>query len=160
MFRAPDIRRDNIDRALELLKTAKVDKQEWAQGFALAAALSPDTTLERKFVEVLRPLAVEQVLRDIPYGDPTAAELASCFTGNRPLLYGFTADNGQPFVQDIDVGCEHTLVLGGTGTGKTNLLYAIALQAMPHVAVWMIDKDKQDYRHLLRFREDLMVLNV
>ena len=150
-------RRVSLDRMVALAETARVEKEPWAQDFIRTVALTEDSALEQSLVEVLRPLAVEEVLKNIPFGRPSDAEQATLVSVN-PLLLGLLEDR-EPLVLPLHSLNQHMFVAGGTGTGKTNLLYGISLQVMRHCSVWIIDRDKQDYRHLLRLNSSLLVFD-
>jgi hypothetical protein len=68
-------------------------------------------------------------------------------------------DTDTPFLWRFDWLNQHAYIGGASGTGKTNALYGIALQVMRYVPVIIFDREKQDYRHLLRLNPSLMVFD-
>lgn len=66
-----------------------------------------------------------------------------------------TTTTGQPYTVDEDVLAKHLLTIGQSGAGKTTLFYQLLAQL--DVPFWSFDL-KQDYRHLVQGRDDLLVL--
>ena len=146
---------------IDLAKTAKVHDEPWFQHFARAAVLANDPELVQTLVEVLRPRAIDELLKGIPFTNPSADELRAQVEARCPILFGRLFDTDVPFLQSAHLGAQHMLILGATGSGKTNLMYGLGLQARAHgISSWFIDRDKQDYRHLLRMWPELVVLDV
>ncbi|MCP4184247.1 MAG: hypothetical protein GY761_13185 [Hyphomicrobiales bacterium] len=153
-----DFRRANTDRVIGLATTAKVINEPWVQHFIKAIALTDDPGLEEDLALALKPRAIEQLFRDIPFNNPTQAQLSEFLQMQHPMLFGIVPDLGLQFVQPIDWFNQHLLILGGTGTGKTNFLYAIILMAIRYGRkIIAIERNKTDLRHLRRMVPDLLV---
>ncbi len=76
------------------------------------------------------------------------------------VLLGKVKGSGAPVWYAIKELTKHALVLGATGSGKTNLLYWIISQLLGKVGCWMFDR-KEDFRHLIRlFPDKLLVFNL
>ena len=148
------------EQVLDLARTAKVEADDWFTSFFRAAAISQDPGLTQKICEILHPLAIDAMLEDIPFRDPTEEELRQYHDCSDPIFIGRFLNALRAFAISIQLFAQHVLLLGGTGTGKTNAIYGMALQARRFCNVWLIDKDKQDYRHLVRMWPGLRVFDV
>jgi len=68
------------------------------------------------------------------------------------------ADNEPVWYPKTDLSM-HMLILGRTGSGKSNFIYWVVSQLLPDIPVWFFDR-KEDFRHLLRVTSsDLLVFN-
>lgn len=149
-----------VQSLVKLAELANVDRDPDMRDAILAAGISGNSHLTQDLRDALHMQALEQVLRDVPYRIPTPEELYDGLSSDELALLGVVIDADVPFFYPFNGLNAHGFVGGGSGTGKTNLLYGIALQTMTHCAVWIFDRDKQDYRHLLRLNADVLVLDV
>lgn len=155
-----DLQTVSTERVVELARQAKMLHEPWVQHFIRAIAHSDDPGLEEDFAILLRQHAIEAVLRDVPFTNPTQVQLNALLQAQHPVLFGLIRDLEVPFVQPIDWLNQHSVVLGGTGVGKTNLLYGMALQALRCGRnVMAIERNKTDMRHLGHMHPDLLVFN-
>lgn len=104
------------------------------------------------------PHLARQVERAV--GMRTARRQAQPFDGTAPDVAGDrvelgTAVTGSRVAVAEDDLTQHLLAVGRSGAGKTTLLYNVMDQVS--VPFWAFDL-KQDYRHLVRERDDLLVL--
>jgi hypothetical protein len=53
---------------------------------------------------------------------------------------------------------QHILIIGRTGSGKTNLIFFMLQSILGNFPVWIFDF-KKDYRYLLRSRSDMLVID-
>lgn len=150
----------STDRVVELARQAKCLHEPWVQRFIRGVAHSDNPALEQDFALFLRHRAIDEVLRDIPFTNPTPLQLQEFLQTEHPVLFGLIADLGTPFVQPIDWLSQHSIVFGGSGTGKTNLLYSLGSQVMRGGRTMIaIERNKTDMRHLRRLFPDLLVFN-
>lgn len=76
------------------------------------------------------------------------------------LLLGKVKGSGSPVWYLINELTRHGLILGSTGSGKTNLIFWIVSQLLSRVSVWLFDF-KEDFRHLLKlFPDKLLVFDL
>lgn len=76
------------------------------------------------------------------------------------IYVGHVLDDDIPFFLNLSEAAEHTLIVGRTRVGKTNLIYLIITYLIENgVNILAIDL-KQDYRHLQRLMPDLWVMRV
>jgi len=146
-------------RLLELAELAKADKEQFYQDAILAATLGNDVRLANTLTRMLHVRAVQEQLHGVPFRVPQLQDLYAGFSRDKLALLGIVFNSETPFAYPFDWLNQHGFIGGGTGTGKTNALYGIALQTMQHCPVWVFDRDKQDYRHLLRLKPELLVLD-
>ena len=147
-------------RLLELAELAKADREPELQDAIIAAAVSNNLGLAGTLTKILQVRAIEEQLRGVPFREPSSSDHTTGGDSRRIVLIGLTQNNGDQFLYPLDALNQHAFIAGGSGTGKTNLLYSIGLQTMSHCPVWFVDRDKADYRHLLRMRKDLLILDV
>lgn len=149
-----------IEPLNKLAEIAKLDKDKNIQKFLMAIGVSNDSRMANDFIKIIHPKAVYESLQKYPFSQPSNDILQADLLNNKFLLIGKIKRTTKPFLYTTDLFNQHGLILGGTGTGKTNLIYGLSLQCMRQgVAVWHLDKDKQDYRHLRRFNPDLLVFD-
>lgn len=128
------------------------------QNLIRAVSITNDPSLAQKIGRCLSVMATEKMLRNIPFDDPNPALLYDQAQTN-PILLGFLQGSKTLCPYSLDLLNQHALVLGATGTGKTNFLEGIARQAMKTIPVWIFDKDKRDYRHLIRLNPNVNVFD-
>jgi len=72
------------------------------------------------------------------------------------VIYGLLAEPFEKaglFLKELN---QHLLLLGRSGSGKTNLLLFLLLQLFNLIPFWIFDH-KRDYRHLLQYRDDILI---
>jgi hypothetical protein len=158
MRQLPEVR-ISADKLVELAELAKLDREQWVQDCIRAAVVSNDVALANDVGRILHISAVEEVLRGVPFRLASATELLEHVDPRKAAVIGIVLDTDTPFLWPFDWLNQHVYIGGASGTGKTNLLYSIALQAMRVLPVIIFDRDKQDYRHLLRLNPNLMVFD-
>ncbi len=149
-----------VESLVRMAELANVDRDPDIKEAILAAGVSGNANLVQDLSEVMRVQALQEVLRDNPYRIPSPHELYEGLDEKDLALLGVVLDADVPFFYPLDWLNSHAYIGGGSGTGKTNFLYGLALQTMQHCPVWIFDRDKQDYRHLLRLNEKLLVVDV
>lgn len=147
------------DKLLKLAELAKLEKQDHVQKMILAASISNDPALAKIVMDYLQPHAVKELLLKFPFQNPTEEELYSNFPNCQPLLMGKVKNLEMPFIYPMNYLNQHCFVCGTTGSGKTNFLMGLALQVMKNCPVWIIDREKEDYRHLIRLNPNLLVFD-
>ncbi|CAB1062328.1 hypothetical protein D1BOALGB6SA_7104 [Olavius sp. associated proteobacterium Delta 1] len=145
----------------------------------LHAASAAKLTNDKKFMKLIIPAMINhdpdlvaalkqhvdqkifmKQLDNVPFEQPSdnASMIRSKET---PIIIGMIrSDEARPFIYGIDNFNQHVLVLGGSGVGKTVLLSSLSLQIMRFTPVIYFDHQKQDYRHMKRFKcaRDLLVV--
>lgn len=115
----------------------------------LAAATAIDSPIVRRQIErVLAAKATQRQVQPFDGSPPALSPLA-----NR-LVLGVTS-TGSTYELAQDDLAQHLLAIGRSGAGKTTLFYHLMDQLT--VPFWAFDL-KQDYRHLLQYDADLLVL--
>jgi len=113
-----------------------------------AVAVADNIYLKRCIAKMLTLEAVQQQVR--PFDD---------YVGNRSALHDCiplgTTFTGSTYSLAQDDLTQHLLAVGQSGAGKTTLFYNLIDQLT--VPFWSFDV-KQDYRHLIHDRDDLLVL--
>ena len=97
MRRPREWNRGPLDSVLALGKVAKVDRERWFQDLTRAVVYSDDRQLEQRLTEIVRPMAVEEALRDVPYRNQNPTEMAEHLHGHNPILFGLLFDSADPF---------------------------------------------------------------
>lgn len=75
------------------------------------------------------------------------------------VLFGKVKGSSAPVWYPFAEFLKHMLILGRTGSGKTNLIYWIVYQLSKKCGVWMFDR-KEDFRHLLQLNKDMYVFDL
>ncbi len=139
---------------------AKLKKNQSFQNLVMASTLSGDSSIMNDVIPYIRSKAINEIFRDFPFQQPSEEISKHDVFNDRAIIIGKVKDEKRFFTYPIDWLNQHAVLTGGSGTGKTNLLYGIILQCMSKgVPVIIFDKDKTDYRHLRRLNENLMVFN-
>jgi DNA helicase HerA-like ATPase len=148
------------DPLIRLAEAAKIEDRRYVQDAILAVVASDDGELATDLSEVLQIAAAQEILRGTPFRTPQPEDLLDGVEAERSLLLGKVAETTLPFLYPEDWLTQHAVVLGASGTGKTTLIILIALQLLERsVNVIITDRDKQDYRHLLRLARNLLVFD-
>lgn len=143
--------------AAEKANLAKVPRiQKWIR----AVAVSNNRKLAEPLAKYLHVKMAKALLEKYPFAIPQEAELDSWRGQGIPLPFGIVHNSELPFFYTLNWLMQHGFCGGSPGTGKTNFLSLIALEAMKFISVWIFDRDKQDYRHLLRLNQNLRVFDV
>jgi len=149
-----------VERLIKSAEIAKLDKNKNIQKVIMAIAATNDMQLAKDISETINLKAVYEHLQYFPFTTPSNEVFDKNLLRQKFLIIGKIKKTDKPFIYPLALFNQHGLVLGGTGTGKTNLLYGLILQSMKQeIPVCIFDKDKEDYRHLRRFRPDLLIFN-
>lgn len=152
--------RSSAEQAHELARKGKIEDDPTVQQMVLALAISDNRSLRRAAGKVLNLKAGCELVHGTPFKTPRVEELNPGLGPQNALCVGSLEDPGEPFLYPYRLLTQHMAVWGATGTGKTNLLASAALQCL-HVGirVLVLDREKRDYRALIRFRDGLLVLD-
>jgi hypothetical protein len=143
------------------MKKTKSEKEPWCIKRLLAIARTDDPELVRSFVERLRYKALVEELDPMPFYIPTLHEFMGEDSIEDYILLGKIKGSNTPFFFKLIFLLMHTLILGRTGSGKTNLLYWLISQCiMKGLAVWAFDRAKREFRSLVRLFPDTYVIDV
>ncbi len=137
-----------IDGLVELAQKAKADSEEWVVKSLLSIALTGSQSLIKAVTTKLAIPAFIETIAPLPFDSSIHSELNPQYFRDHVLL-GKIKGTNSPFWYPIPDLTKHLLMLGKTGSGKTNLLYLVIAQLLQRVAVWIFDY-KQDFRHLVR----------
>lgn len=127
---------------LDLLNDPQIQK------LTKAAAVTDNTSLQRKAEKALAAKATQRHAHPFDHISPTVRNREDRIT------LGVTPTGGTYDLQQDDL-TKHLLAVGQSGAGKTTLFYNLVDQLS--VPFWSFDL-KQDYRHLVQHRDDLVVL--
>ena len=147
-----------IEPFIKLAEIAKLDKEPAIQNALQTIAITNDPQLAEDVAQILQPIAMQELLNGKPFGHPPSAEINQTYQ-ELCVFLGLVPDAEYPLCPPIRQFNQHCYVGGASGTGKTNLLQGVALQIMPNCPVWIFDREKQDYRHLLRLVPSLIVFD-
>lgn len=132
-----------LDQPLKLLEWIDQPDNEALQKLAAAATATSNTERRRTLTKALATTAIRHqsypFQNYVPQGD---LRLGSTFSDT-------------PLMLDTQNLTKHLLTVGQSGTGKTTLFYNLMQQTS--VPFWSFDL-KQDYRHLVQYCDDLVVL--
>jgi len=150
-------------RSGDLIQTAeqaKLVRNPHVRRMIMASSITEDSTLRNHLNKFLNYKASYERLLQYPFEQYLEHPLSQDNCRSKKILIGMIQRIKQAFIYKLNRLIEHCLVLGASGTGKTNLFYGLIAQAIRLDAkVLIIDKDKQDYRHLRRFIPDLPVFD-
>lgn len=118
------------------------------QKLVSVATVTDSTALKRRIEKLLAGKALQRQVQ--PFDIDTAPPLQV-----DPQLTLGTTLTGSRYDLSQDDLTQHLLTVGQSGAGKTTLFYNMMAQLA--VPFWVFDL-KQDYRHLLHDRDDLLVL--
>ncbi len=139
----------NIDGLVELAQKAKADSEEWVVKSLLSIALTGNQSLMKAVTTRLAIPAFIETIDPFPFDSAIRAVLNPDLFREYLLLGKVKGTTETPFWLLIRNLLMHCLVLGRTGSGKTNLFFLLIAQLLNRVAIWVLDR-KLDYRHLLR----------
>lgn len=155
--------KNNILLAEDLIRSAedaKLLRIPFIQKSIRGLLASGDGVLADHVQKYLELKAVEEKLQQYPFEQYLEAPVNPYCPDQRKIMLGLIQKINLPFIYNLDLLAMHCLVLGASGTGKTTLFYGKINQSiMQGVKVLIIDKDKQDYRHLIRFFKELPVFD-
>lgn len=151
----------SLDHLVDLAKKTGVDKEPWANRMLYSIATTNNQDLVEAFVKRLRiPILIES-LDPFPFETLDPSKMVH---GDKPedmIRLGTVKGTDIPFLYNINDLVKHGLILGGTGFGKTTLMYWIISQCMlKGINVWVWEQSKSDCRHLKRIFPNLMVFQV
>lgn len=143
--------------AAEKANLAKVPKiQKWIR----AVAASNSKSLAEPLAKYLHLKMAHAQLEKYPYAIPQESELEGWHGHGIPLPFGIVHKTEMPFIYTLNWLMQHMFVGGASGVGKTNFLSMVALEAMRFVSVILVDREKTDYRSLVRLEPSLKVFDV
>lgn len=146
---------------IQTAEEAKLISNTVVQKSILASLVSEDAKLTSHLQRFLNMRAGYEKLLKYPFDSVSQETLEFANYPDKRLIIGFIQRMMLPFVYLLNLLTNHCLVLGATGTGKTNLFYGIIAQCIRQlIPVIVFDKDKQDYRHLKRFFPNLNIFNI
>lgn len=155
--------KSNITKVDSLIRTAeeaKLLRTPLIQNSIKAVLASDDNKLAEHIQRFLQFRAGNERLLQYPFEQYLEKPVSPNLSGQRKIIVGIIQRINQPLIYLLDLLVMHCLVLGASGTGKTNLFYGLIAQCIKHgVNVLIFDKDKQDYRHLLRLFNELPVFD-
>ena len=137
---------DRIQKLIKLAREADLDKDREIGKLIELLVLEPDKSALNDFEQVLTSKASRSLIDPFHPYDPVEGNID---LGKAPEFnFGITNE----------ILRQNMLVVGRSGSGKTNLFYNLALQLFEEdVPFWIFDF-KQDFRHLLKYREDVIVV--
>lgn len=145
----------SVPELVKLAIYAEMETDPIAVRLLRAIALDPgDEDLIKDLLERIQPALLRKQLNPNPFAPtPKGIEVDGL------IKIGRVKGTRVPFGLNPDELNQHTLITGRSGSGKTTILYLIAAQLLQHrIPFWAFDF-KQDYRHLLRYKEDCYVFN-
>lgn len=156
----PISQRFRIENLIRTVEAAKLDKDPVMRNLIFACAADNDFSLVEDIMPIMNLKAVYERLNGIPFTSPSQEISSHDVFNDRAIIIGRVKGEERLFTYPIDWLNQHSVITGGSGTGKTNLLYGIVLQCMQKgIPVIIFDKDKTDYRHLRRINPNLLVFN-
>lgn len=142
---------EKIEALMLMADFARVS-EEGKKTLILANLLSP--TLAREVNTMVMRRASTRLCMDNPFL-PAPYEISQ-----GDIYMGHVLDDDTPFFLDLSEAAEHTLIVGRTRVGKTNLIYLIITYLIKNgINILGVDL-KQDYCHLQRLIPDLWVMRV
>jgi len=155
--------KNNLMQADKLIRTAedaKLLRTPLIQNSIRAVLASGDPALAGHIQKYLELKAGEAKLLQYPFEQYLENPVTPHSGNDNKIVIGMIQRINQAFIYLLNLLVMHCLVIGASGTGKTTLFYGLIAQCIKHgVNVLVFDKDKQDYRHLLRFFKDLPVFD-
>ena len=155
--------KNNFTKVDDLIKTAedaKLLRTPLIQNSLRAVLASGDPALASHIQKYLELKAGEEKLLQYPFEQYLENPISPDSGSDKKIVIGMIQRINQAFIYFLTWLAMHCLVLGASGTGKTTLFYGLIAQSIKHgTNVLIIDKDKQDYRHLIRFFKDLPVFD-
>ena len=159
-YRANQSHDNSVYSLMRWGEIAKLKKNQAFQNMIMSSCLSGDLSVMKDVEPFVKLKAIEEIFREFPFQQPSEEVSKHDVFNERAIIIGKVKDEKRFFTYPIDWLNQHSVITGGSGTGKTNLLYGIILQCMNKgIPVIIFDKDKTDYRHLRRLNEDLMIFN-
>lgn len=146
---------------LQLMEKAKAENEPWAAKQAIVVAQTGDVELAEDLAKKLSLKGAIDVIDPYPFPRPLESEVATEGDPGQLLLLGRIKHTTSLFTVYILDLLKHFLLLGRTGSGKTSLIYWVIIQCiMKGIKVWVLDREKQDYRHLIQFRNGILVIQL
>ena len=142
----------------ELLESNDCANEPALQQMAMTAALTGDPHFQQMFAERAMLVKAANMFDPYDFTNPSEAELGLLLDPWMQIILGRVLHTSNALTISLDDFLKHFLLLGRTGSGKTNFLYSLICQlAARGVAVWAFDR-KQDFRHLHRVSNSIYVL--
>ncbi len=135
----------SLRELVDLVVHAEMDKDPYIVVLMKNLALDYDEEIARDVLERVRPALIKKALIRDPFApNPTGNDIDGI------IKIGKVRNTDAPFGLNLDELCQHTLITGRSGAGKTTLIYIILIQLLQHgIPFWAFDF-KQDYRHLAK----------
>lgn len=149
-----------VDKLIRTAEEAKLLRTPLIQNSVRAVLASGDPSLANHIQKYLELKAGEEKLLQYPFEQYLENPTTSDYGSDKKIIIGMIQRANQAFLYLLNLLAMHCLVLGASGTGKTTLFYGLISQCIEHgINVLIFDKDKQDYRHLVRLFKDLPVFD-
>jgi hypothetical protein len=151
----------NVAGLAALAQAAKVHEDEMVKDLLRAVALSGDPELARDAADYLGALAMEQVLEPDPFAPPVSPEEA-----RGELDVGEIRNSGCRFGLYLHELCQHLLLVGRSGSGKTTAITRILKQLLslgrelPSCPRILVFDRKRDYVHLPRLFPEIWMFRL
>lgn len=147
---------------MELAKMAGVENELYLQKWILACSTTNDENMARDIEDHLRTAVTRELQRRLanPLDLPNPANMLEGVGPDRAILIGWPEGLEVPFAHPIDDLAKGTYIAGATGSGKSNLMKSVSMQTAAHCPCWWIDREKAEYRYLVRWIPDLWIIDV
>jgi predicted transcriptional regulator len=140
---------------INLVNFCEMEKDPIVRKLMAIVTVEYDPDLVMEILERIQPALNIKMLNPDPFSPNPKG-----FDVDGPVRIGKVKTTGAPFGLTLEELNQHTLITGRAGSGKTTILYLIALQLLQQGIPFLAFDFKQDYRHLLRYRgRDICVFN-
>jgi hypothetical protein len=145
----------SLKQLTDLVLYAEMERDPFVIRLLKNIAIKEDELLVRQVLERIQPALMTKSLSPDPFApNPKKSDVDGL------IKIGRVKKTGAPFGLTLEELNQHTLLAGRAGSGKTTILYLIALQLLQQGIPFLAFDFKQDYRHLLRYRGgDIHVFN-
>jgi len=149
----------SLSGLVSLAGAARVEHDETVKSLIKAVHYTQDAAIAQATAEYLGALALEQVLNPDPFAPPLEKEEAM---GN--IVVGQVRNSPCHFGLRLNEMCQHVLVMGRSGAGKTTLIRKILkqliIQTHPPSAGIMVFDIKRDYVALPTFSSNVWLFKL
>lgn len=146
--RQRDHREPSPETLLRIVERGDLLDDTDVQNLVAVATVTDSTALKRRIEKLLAGKALQRQVQ------PFDTDTSSVPSVDDRIRLGTTLTGSRYDLSQDDL-TQHLLAVGQSGAGKTTLFYNVMAQL--DVPFWVFDL-KQDYRHLLHDRDDLVVL--